>query len=59
MARVSRRPQAEDDILEIWNYIAEDSVVEADRWVDGAIPPRITSKSRFSSSLFVDTMNSW
>lgn len=34
MARVSRRPQAEADILEIWDYIAEDSVAEADRWVD-------------------------
>ncbi len=34
MARVTRRPQAETDILEIWDYIAEDSMVEADRWVD-------------------------
>ena len=34
MARVTRRPQAEADILEIWDYIAEDSIVEADRWVD-------------------------
>ncbi len=34
MSRVTRRPQAEADILEIWGYIAEDSVVEADRWVD-------------------------
>ena len=34
MARVTRRPQAEDDVLEIWDYIAEDSIVEADRWVD-------------------------
>ncbi len=34
MARVSRRPQAEDDVLDIWSYIAEDSVVDADRWVD-------------------------
>jgi len=35
MARVTRRPQAEADILEIWDYIAEDSLVDADRWVDG------------------------
>jgi toxin ParE1/3/4 len=35
MARVTRRPQAEADILEIWDYIAEDSLVQADRWVDG------------------------
>lgn len=34
MARVTRRPQAEADILEIWAYIAEDSIVEADRWID-------------------------
>ncbi len=34
MVRVLRRPQAQTDILEIWDYIAEDSMVEADRWVD-------------------------
>jgi toxin ParE1/3/4 len=34
MARVTRRPQAVVDILEIWDYIAEDSVAAADRWVD-------------------------
>ncbi len=34
MASVTRRPQAEADILEIWDYIAENSLVEADRWVD-------------------------
>ena len=34
MSRVTRRPGAEADILEIWAYIAEDSIVEADRWVD-------------------------
>lgn len=34
MSLVTLRPQAEADILEIWEYIAEDSVVEADRWVD-------------------------
>ena len=34
MARVTRRPQAEVDILEIWGYIAEDSFIDADRWVD-------------------------
>lgn len=33
MARVTRRPQAEADVLEIWDYIAEDSVIDADRWV--------------------------
>ena len=34
MARVSRRPLAAADILDIWYYIAEDSFGEADRWVD-------------------------
>ncbi len=34
MVRVIRRPLAELDILEIWDYIAEDSVTEADLWVD-------------------------
>ncbi len=34
MARVTRRPQAEADILEILDFIAEDSVAEADLWVD-------------------------
>ncbi len=34
MARVVRRPEAEQDILDIWGYIAEDSVGEADRWID-------------------------
>lgn len=34
MAIVTRRPQAELDILEIWAYIAADSVTEADKWID-------------------------
>ena len=34
MACVTRRPQAETDILEIWDYIAADSVEQADRWID-------------------------
>ncbi|HNI36784.1 MAG TPA: type II toxin-antitoxin system RelE/ParE family toxin [Pseudomonadales bacterium] len=34
MARVTLRPQAEIDVLDIWSYIAEDSVTEADHWVD-------------------------
>lgn len=34
MPRVTRRPAAEADILEIWAFIAEDSLVEADLWVD-------------------------
>jgi toxin ParE1/3/4 len=34
MPRVTLRPQAEADILDIWAYIAEDSLVDADRWID-------------------------
>ncbi len=34
MAQVARRPLAATDILEIWDYIAEDSLDEADLWVD-------------------------
>jgi toxin ParE1/3/4 len=34
MPRVTRRPEAETDILEIWDFIADDSVREADRWID-------------------------
>lgn len=34
MPRVSRRPLAQTDVLEIWDYIAGDSLAGADRWVD-------------------------
>jgi toxin ParE1/3/4 len=34
MARVKRRPLAASDILDIWDHIAEDSLGQADRWVD-------------------------
>lgn len=34
MPQVTRRPLAETDILEIWDYIANDSLAAADRWVD-------------------------
>jgi plasmid stabilization system protein ParE len=34
MQRVTRRPLAAADILDIWDHIAEDSVEQADRWVD-------------------------
>ena len=34
MARVTRRPEAEADIVEIWDFIADDSISEADRWID-------------------------
>ena len=34
MPRVMRRPLAETDLLEIWDYIADDSLAAADRWVD-------------------------
>ncbi len=34
MPHVTRRPLAEADILEIWDYIADDNPAAADRWVD-------------------------
>lgn len=34
MSRVVRRPQAAEDIEEIWNYIASDDLPAADRWLD-------------------------
>lgn len=34
MPRITRRPLAAADILDIWEYIAEDSIEQADRWVD-------------------------
>ena len=34
MARVTRRPLAAADIPEIWDHFAEDSLAQADRWVD-------------------------
>lgn len=34
MPRVLRRPLAAADIAEIWDYIAEDSVPQADAWVE-------------------------
>jgi toxin ParE1/3/4 len=32
--QVTRRPRAEADILEVWDFIAYDSLAAADRWVD-------------------------
>jgi toxin ParE1/3/4 len=34
MARIGRRPLAAVDILDIWDHIAEDSIEQADRWID-------------------------
>lgn len=34
MPRVTRRPEAERDILDIWDFIADDSPDEADRWIE-------------------------
>lgn len=34
MVRLVRRPLAGADIAEIWDYIAADSLVSADAWVD-------------------------
>ena len=34
MPRVLRRAQAQDDIEDIWNFIADDNVSAADNWLD-------------------------
>lgn len=34
MARILRRPRAVEDITDIWDYIADDSLDQADAWVD-------------------------
>jgi len=34
VASVSRRPLAALDILDIWDHIADDNMMAADRWVD-------------------------
>lgn len=34
MGRVTRRPLAAVDILDVWDHIAEDSLEQADRWID-------------------------
>lgn len=34
MARIVRRPLAGTDIADIWDFIAEDSITQADAWVD-------------------------
>lgn len=34
MPQVSLRPLAENDILDIWDYIADDSPAAADNWID-------------------------
>ena len=34
MRRVLRKPRARADLLDIWNYIADDSPAKADRFLD-------------------------
>jgi toxin ParE1/3/4 len=34
MPRVLRRPQAGADIAEVWDFIADDSLEQADLWLD-------------------------
>ena len=38
-------PQAKDDLLEIWLYIARDNVSAADRWIDHIEDPGGTIQS--------------
>ena len=42
MACVTRRPQAETDILEIWDYIAADSVEQAVNIYNEQFPPDLS-----------------
>ena len=65
MARFTRRAQAEEDLIDIWSYIAEDSPQAADRLLDKideacarlADHPRLgpISQKRSVISLLVDT----
>jgi toxin ParE1/3/4 len=34
MRRILKRPRAADDLIELWDYIAEDSVTRADAFID-------------------------
>ncbi len=34
MARVLRRPEVAEDVASIWEYIADDNVTAADRWIN-------------------------
>ena len=34
MARIQIRPRASADLIEIWSYIADDSVANADKFID-------------------------
>jgi toxin ParE1/3/4 len=34
MGRISRRPRAEEDLLEIWSFVARDDADAADRLLD-------------------------
>lgn len=35
MAKVLRAPDADQDIMQVWHYIAQDNLSAADRWLDG------------------------
>ena len=34
MPKLLRRPQAEQDLLDIWYYIAQDNPIAADAWIE-------------------------
>ena len=46
MPRVLRKPLARADLLDIWNYVADDSPAKADRLLD-SIDKRCQTLSRF------------
>lgn len=45
MGRIQRRPLASADIAEVWDYIADDSLEQADAWLD-----RLDAKLRLLST---------
>ncbi len=50
MAKVLRKPQAEADLIELWTYIAQDSLTSADKLLD-----KIVEKSQpLAQSTFID-----
>ncbi len=36
MPVIRKRPRAADDLLEIWDYIADDNIARADAFIDDA-----------------------
>lgn len=51
MQSVIKSPEAEEDLIDIWLYIAEDSPVNSDRFLDrleGMRPARMSSDTMYA-----------